>query len=173
MALEHERTFLAKSLPADLKRSPSKEIIDIFMPTDARHPNLRIRKNGEKYEVTKKYPVKEGDATVQHEFTTPIIKEEFEEFSSSLAGKRSSKTRYYYKHGGKIFEFTVYHDALAGLVTIDVEFEDVGSMEAFVMPEFCLADVSQEEFLAGGLLAGKSYKYIEGQLARHGYNKFE
>ena len=39
------------------------------------------------------------------------------------------------------------------------------------MPDFCLADVTQEVFIAGGMLCGKCYKDIEDDLARIGYKK--
>ncbi|MBR9692784.1 hypothetical protein GOV07_02515, partial [Candidatus Woesearchaeota archaeon] len=86
--IEHERTFLAKELPAGLEKCEHKEIADIFLPTDSKHPVLRIRKKGDKYEITKKYPVDEGDKSIQHEFTTPLTKEEYDELAAGVKGKR-------------------------------------------------------------------------------------
>jgi len=43
----------------------------------------------------------------------------------------------------------VFEGALAGLVLIDVEFTDEATKEAFVAPSFCLANVTQESFVAG------------------------
>lgn len=60
--LEIERTFLAKYLPEDLKNYPSNEIIDYYIPQDAAHAKLRIRKSGDKYTITKKVQLKEADA---------------------------------------------------------------------------------------------------------------
>ena len=39
------------------------------------------------------------------------------------------------------------------------------------MPDFCLADVTQEEFVAGGALCGKKYPDIEQKLAAFGYSR--
>lgn len=39
------------------------------------------------------------------------------------------------------------------------------------MPEFCLADVTQDAFIAGGMLAGKSFKDIEKDLGKFNYQK--
>ena len=39
------------------------------------------------------------------------------------------------------------------------------------MPNFCLAEVTHEEFLAGGMLCGKSYADIRESLKRLGYTK--
>ena len=62
---------------------------------------------------------------------------------------------------------------------IDAEYEHghagytgtIAEKDSFVMPEFCLVDVTQEKFGAGGMLAGKSYEDIEQHLKRFGYVK--
>jgi len=54
-------------------------------------------------------------------------------------------------------EIDVFKDDLDGLILMDVEFDDSLLMNAFEMPNFCVADVSQEDFFAGGLLCGKTY----------------
>lgn len=38
-------------------------------------------------------------------------------------------------------------------------------------PSIALADVAQEEFAAGGVLAGKSYDDLESELSRFSYQK--
>ena len=40
-----------------------------------------------------------------------------------------------------------------------------------MIPNFCLAEVTQEEFTAGGMLCGKSYEEIEPRLRGFGYSK--
>ncbi len=39
------------------------------------------------------------------------------------------------------------------------------------MPDFCLVEVTQEDFVAGGMLCGKSYEDIKADLDRYGYTK--
>ena len=56
-AIEIEKTYLLKYIPVDIKLLPYKEILDIYIPSNEKHPHLRIRKNGDKYEITKKYPI--------------------------------------------------------------------------------------------------------------------
>jgi CYTH domain-containing protein len=68
-------------------------------------------------------------------------------------------------------EIDVFQGNLKGLILVDVEFDNEKDREEFVMPDFCLADVTQETFLAGGMLCGKSYKDIENDLNRFNYNK--
>jgi len=166
--IELEKTYLAKSLP---KLEKGKDMIDIYIPTETRHPVLRIRKNGEKFEMTKKYPVVEGDSSKQYEFTIPLTKEEFEELSNSLKGKRIHKIRYNYENDGRVAEVDVFQDNLKGLVVVDFEFENESDKDKFQMPDFCLADVTQEEFLAGGMLCGKSYEDIQDKLKRYNYKR--
>lgn len=168
--IELERTYLAKSLPEGLKNARSMEIIDIYIPKGERHSALRIRKLGEKFEITKKYPVAEGDSSELHEHTIQLDAEEFAAFSG-IDGRRIRKLRYYYNCNGRTAEIDVFKDALEGLVLVDFEFESAEEKQKFRMPEFCLAEVTQEEFIAGGMLCGKNYGGIEKELAKFNYKK--
>ncbi len=169
--IELERTFLAKNLLLGLEKCHYKEIIDIYLPTNVPHPKLRIRKNGDKHEITKKIPADGGDLSRMHEETTTITKEEFDELNSSLTGKRTHKLRYYYPYKDLIAEVDVFQDALKGLVVIDFEFKSEEEKNSFQMPDFCLAEVTSEEFIAGGMLCGKKYEEIEEELNKWNYTK--
>ncbi|EQD39375.1 hypothetical protein B1A_16882, partial [mine drainage metagenome] len=145
------------------------DIIDIYVPSKAEHPNLRIRKNGDKIEITKKEPVEDKDSSKQLEQTIPLNALEYEELSQ-VKGKRVAKRRYYYNYDSREAQVDVFQEALEGLVLVDFEFNKEADMNAFTaMPEFCLVDVTQEKAFAGGMLAGKSYKDIEGKLKEYGY----
>jgi CYTH domain-containing protein len=170
MAIELERTFLAKYIPENLEQCKRKEILDIYIPTESRHPKLRIRKNGNRFEITKKEPL-ENDPSEMKEETTTLTKEEFDELNNKLVGKRVRKIRYYYPHNGLTAEFDVFQDALSGLIVVDFEFNSVEEKNAFQMPEFCLVDITQEEFIAGGMVCGKSYSDIEDNLIVLDYKK--
>jgi CYTH domain-containing protein len=167
--IEYEKTYLLKFIPDNLIKSPHKEIIDIYIPKNAAHPKLRIRKNGNNYEICKKYPVIAGDASQQHEFTIPISEDEFKELNSNLTGKRAKKYRYYYKYKDKIAEIDVFKDDLTGLILVDFEFVNKQEKDNFIPPEFCLADVTQETIVAGGMIVGKKYTQIESILAKYNY----
>tara|TARA_Y100000310_G_C20518498_1_gene732431 strand:- start:550 stop:1062 length:513 start_codon:yes stop_codon:yes gene_type:complete len=166
--IELEKTFLAKNLPPNLKDCKSKEIIDVYIPKTSRHPTLRIRKNGDKYEATKKEPIQEGDASKQEEQTILLTEEEFNEFKN-LDGKVAHKIRYYYPYKNKIAEIDVFQGPLKGLILVDFEFESEEEKEAFQTPDFCSNDITQEEFIAGGMICGKSYEDIEENLKRFNY----
>jgi len=59
--IELEKTYLAKEIPKGLKDCKHKEIIDIYIPKSTEHPHIRIRKNGDRFEMTKKEPVEVKD----------------------------------------------------------------------------------------------------------------
>jgi len=171
MEIELERTFLLKKIPVDLKTLEFREIFDIYIPKSAPHPILRIRKKGDKFEITKKHPVKTGDYSRYSEETIPLLEEEFLELAE-LPGKRVRKIRHNYPVGANIAEIDVFQDELKGLILIDFEFKTMEEKNDFIMPEFCLAEVTPDKTFTGGLLAGKKYSDIEAQLSKYGYNKF-
>jgi len=167
--IELEKTYLAKSLPAGLEKCKHKEIIDVYIPKAHPHPKIRIRKNGDKYEITKKEPVAD-DPSHQNEQTIILTEFEFNELSK-FDGKKVHKIRYYYDYKGSTAEIDVFQGALKGLVLVDFEFETVEDKAKFKMPEFCLAEVTSEQFVAGGMVCGKSYSDIEKDLKRFNYSK--
>lgn len=168
--IELERTFLAKKIPAGLAECASKKIVDIYLPESKIHPVLRLRQNGAKYELTKKTPVVGTDASRQREQTILLDEPEFKQLSQ-LAGKRVAKTRYFYKVDQNLAEIDVFDESLRGLVLIDFEFETIADKNFFVPPDFCLADVTPEKFIAGGKLCGKVYADIAPALQKFGYRK--
>lgn len=168
--IELEKTYLARFLPVGLKKSPSKEIIDIYIPKKAEHPVLRLRKRGDKYEITKKQPVQGTDSSEQYEHTIILTKDEFTALEK-VSGKKVRKIRYYYNHNGVQAEVDVFQDGLRGLVLVDFEFKEVADKNNFAMPDFCLVDVTQDKYFAGGMLCGKKYSDIKSHLSDLRYKK--
>jgi CYTH domain-containing protein len=168
--LELEKTFLARHIPAGVIDSPSREIIDNYIPGTSTHPVVRIRKNGNQYEITKKQPIDAADASRQIEQTISLTADEWHELNS-LNGKQIRKIRYQFPWKDLIAEFDVFQDELSGLVLVDLEFTNDAQKESCGIPDFCLAEVTQEKFIAGGKLSGKSYSDIEPQLAIFNYSK--
>ena len=168
--IELEKTYLAKSIPGDISILKSKEVHDVYFPASEEHPNLRLRKSGDTYEMTKKTPVVEGDSSKQKEETIGLTVKEFESLSK-VEGKSVRKIRYYFDYDGHTAEIDVFQDALEGLVLIDFEFDNEEIKNAFEMPVFCLADVTQELFIAGGMICGKSYEDIEENLEKFNYKR--
>lgn len=165
--LELEKTYLLKKLPDRLKNCKFTEIIDIYIPASVVHPNMRIRKKGEKIELTKKVPIN-NDASKQTEHTIPLSEKEFEALLT-VPGKKVRKLRYYFPVNKLIAEIDVFQDALSGLVLADFEFTNPEEQAKFEAPDFCLIEITQEEFIAGGYLAGKTYMDIECDLNRFNF----
>lgn len=167
---ELELTYLMREMPNGVLSSPSKKLLDIYIPEKAEHPVLRIRKAGDKCEITKKEPIKDGDASHQLETTIPLTDNEFKDLNN-LVGKRVEKTRYYYKEGNISYEIDVFGGDLTGLVLVDIEFSSIEEKAAFQKPSWCLVEVTQESFLAGGMICGKKYDDIVDRLDQFGYQK--
>lgn len=165
--MEIERKYLLKYFPPEIKNSAHKEVLDIYFPKNHPHPPLRLRKNGDVYEITKK-TVLSGDKTVRKEETISLSKDEFDVLSK-IEGKISHKIRYYYAYNGVVFEIDVFLGDLQGLVLVDAEFKSEQELSKLIMPEFCLADVTKEVFSAGGMLCGRSYDNIQKDLERYDY----
>jgi len=167
--LEIEKAFLAKYIPKGLKDCDSKEIIDQYLKWDERHSPIRIRKNGDKFEITKKSRINDDSAQLLEE-NIELTEKEFNEISK-LATDDVHKIRYYYKYQGKTFEIDVLQGALKGLVIVELEFDSVEEKDSFEMPDFCLVDLPKDGFFAGGDLCGKSYEDFEEILKDYNYKK--
>ncbi len=168
--IELEKTYLAKYLPEGLKDCPSKEIKDIYVPETEAHPSLRIRKRGDKYEITKKVPVLGNDSSEQYEHTIILTNEEFSALEQ-VKGKVVRKIRHYYNYNGAQAEVDIFQDDLAGLVLVDFEFKKAEDKNNFEMPDFCLVDVTQDKHFAGGMICGKEYTDLVPHLDELGYRK--
>lgn len=167
--IEIERTFLAKYLPDGIHKHDHIEIHDKYIPAGQTHPVLRLRRKGNSYELTKKQPITEGDASIQTEHTIKLTKDEYDALYK-VNGKELRKIRYYFQtDNGAKYEIDVYKDALEGLVVIDIEFNNKTEMEKLTGSDMLLADVTQEEWIAAGMLAGKTYNDIKSELEKFGY----
>ena len=169
MQEEFELTYLVKYLPEDFSSAhESKEILDIYLPLHSEHALLRLRKRGDVCEITKKVPAHGTDSSHQIEHTIPLSEDEFNALAT-VEGKRVHKIRHYYNKDDLVYEIDVFQDALKGLVLVDVEFSSNEAKSKFIAPSWFLSDVTQEKFVAGGVLCGKSYADIEKGLERFGY----
>lgn len=169
--LELELTYLAREIPSGVQGSEPTRLVDIYIPADPDiHSRLRLRQKDDSYEATKKIPLSEDDVSSQIEYTIPLEQLEFDALST-VSDKRVVKDRYNITIDGVAAEVDVFRGILEGLVVIDFEFDSELAKESFTPPTECLADVTQEDFIAGGNLAGKSYSDIEHELERFGYIK--
>ncbi len=168
--LEIERTYLAKYLPAELKKLKFDVMEDIYIPKKAKHSRLRIRRIGDNFFINKKTPLKNKDSSVHKEEIIKITEDEFNSLRLSDSNV-IKKIRYYYPFNEIVSEIDVFLGKLKGLVLVDFEFSSYKEMSKFKIPDFCLADVTNEEFIAGGVLCRSSFKSLEPNLLRFKYKK--
>lgn len=160
---EFELTYLLKNIPKDLFDSKSERIIDRYIPTESRHPVIRLRKSGEKMELTKKEPIKEGDSSHQLEQTIILTQAEYNALEK-IPAKVVDKTRYYYSFKKNQIEIDIFEGDLKGLILADVEFSSHEEKNNFFAPDFFLFEVTQAEIVAGGYLAGKKFEDIKNEI---------
>ncbi len=165
--LEIEVTYLAKYLPKNLEECERTNIHDKYIKTTSPH-KLRLRKKDDKFELTKKSQQYPEDASVQIEETIKLNEDEFNVLMQ-LPGIELHKIRYFYNYNGLNMELDMFQDALEGLVSIDCEFPTEREKNTFVMPDFCLVDVTQEKFIAQ--VQGKTYADLEPILSKYSYKK--
>jgi len=168
--IEIEKTYLAKFLPTGLKKCESKKMLDIYIPKQSKHAKLRIRQSGSSHVITKKSPISENNASTQLEETIKIAPDEFKAFLK-MSSNKISKVRYYFPYKNQIAEIDVFLGKHKGLVLIDFEFKNHKDLHNFIMPDFCLADVTEEELIAGGVLSHRSLSSIMPVLKKYNYKK--
>ncbi len=167
--IERERTYLAKYLPDNLFEFEFKDLIDIYIPEESDHAHLRARKNGDKYQITKK-TILNNDVSTMMESTISLTKDEFEAFLN-ISNKKIFKRRYFYKFNEVLFEIDIFKDKLSGLVLIDIEFDNEHGLKQFSVPDFCLIEVKESGIFAGGILCSKSYEDLKDCLSKLNYEK--
>ena len=134
-------------------------------PADDLLTKLRLRQKGTQYELTKKVNIDPQDLSLQDEYTIPLTKQEFERLRT-VNGREVVKDRYEVPFGKYTLEVDVFRGDLEGLIIIEVEFKNQAERDAFVVPEYFGADVTQENVVAGAYLAGKRYGDLAADLAR-------
>lgn len=141
METELELTYLVKSIPKEVTGVSPSHLLDIYIPDTPGHAHLRLRRQDDRCEITKKTPIKDGDASAQVEQTISLSKDGFEALAIA-SQKRVAKDRYKMQIDGSKAELDVFTGKLAGLVLIDFEFDSLDAKASFTPPDFILADVT-------------------------------
>lgn len=157
--IEIEKTFLVKQLPQNLSSYQSFKIKQGYLSST--HPVLRIRQKGDKYEITKKIPLKPNDFAAVEEINIPLTKDEFNKLWS-LTERSLQKTRYLIPLLNNLTaELDIFENDLTGLYWIEVEFASIEEMNSFQKPDWFGKDITQEDFAANSFLAGKTFAEIK------------
>jgi adenylate cyclase len=148
MAREIERKFLLPSLPADRLQGGGQRIEQGYVAIDA-VAEVRVRRRGRQATLT----VKSAPARTRVEVEIEIDEARFGSLWELSAGRRVVKTRYLVEHDGATIEIDEYHDALAGLVTAEVEFGSEPASDAFDPPPWLGREITGDRRYANQTLA--------------------
>lgn len=151
--IEIERKFLVKNIPESLGQGVT--IAQGYLHIGDDGSEIRIRRMGEKYFMTKKSG---GDLQRQEE-ESEIGEKEFYAAWLKTEGKRVEKTRYEIPFEGQTIELDLFAGSLAGLMTAEVEFASIEASQSFTPPEFLGNDITNDK------------RYKNQQLALHGIPK--
>jgi CYTH domain-containing protein len=160
--VELEKTYLCSEIPEKYISGSPIRMVDIYLPESVAHPTLRLRQKGNHYEITKKTPI-DNDPSRQKEDTIKLTKDEFE-ILAKASSRKIEKYRFpiiFEGHDGELDVFTGEH---IGLLLVDFEFNDTESQDKFSTPNFCSADVTWENVIAGGILSGVNSEELFAQL---------
>ena len=127
---EIERKFLLEELPDGLPISSEDEIAQGYLAIG--DDQVRLRKRGDRHLIT----VKRGHGMVRHEVEVPVAQESFEQLWPLTEGRRLEKTRLTTSVGEHTAEIDLYQGPLAGLKTVEVEFDDQADAETFSPPSW-------------------------------------
>ena len=140
----------AKEILANNQGVEGVYMIDFYIPNNRNHMDLRLRKKGNEYCITRKTPVEEG---VMSETTIEINEREFEELSKGLVNS-VCKTRYKVDYLGYKAELDEYDERHKGLIVLEIEFPDKQSYDEFTIEQQeGLEDITGVEEYAAGKLA--------------------
>lgn len=158
--IEIEKRFLVKELPKNLTKHKCKIVRDKIIEDKSGFPHIRVRQNGNEFEINKKYQINNNDVSQMIEESIALTKAEYD--SLILApGLMIGKTRYYYPIEDNIIEINVYEGTLTGLVIAEIEFQSEEKMNRFIKPEFLGAEVTQMKEFATGSLIHKKFEDLK------------
>lgn len=157
--LEIEKTFLIKTIPINLSSYSSLQIKQGYISSSP--SPLRIRQKDNKFELTKKIPLREGDYSAYKEINIPLTEIEFNKLLP-LVERSLEKTRYIIPlENNLIAELDIFKGDLEGVSFVEVEFISEEQMASFQKPDWFGTDITQEEFSANSFLAGKNFSEVE------------
>ena len=154
---EFERRFLVS--PSSGWREVVEPYSKTFEDTYIRRTHLRLRvlsdsSTGQEFiKLTKK--LESASPYVQMTGSIPLSPLEYD-FLSGLQGDRIRKVRHYHIHRGYVFSIDEFQDELAGLVMCEVEAGGVEELMQIEMPEYAVAEVTEDPFFTGGHLCRTS-----------------
>lgn len=134
--MEIERKYLVSRLPCNLASYPHRTIEQGYLSTE---PVIRIRKDGETYELT----YKSKGFMIREEYTLPLTPSSYEHLKTKIDGYLITKERYNIPYGNQLtIELDYFLGDFSPLILAEVEFPDEASANAFVPPDWFGKDVT-------------------------------
>lgn len=169
--LEIEKRFLVpaeklEAIKAHIVPGSGVQMNDVYVPNGDAHKDLRLRHKGNRYVITRKRPIKDGDTTTMLETTIELSDYEFEALSSGITSS-VEKTRYQvdiFEWRGELDIFSGRHE---GLVVLEFEFQNDADLADFEKnADLGLQDITNIEWLAGGRLAEIDAEELRRKLSK-------
>ena len=148
--VEIERKFLLPGVPPGIDEHPSQRIEQGYLAVADDGVEVRIRRRGDATTLT----VKSGPAHVRVEEELAIDGRRFDALWPLTEGRRLAKVRHLVPiEPDLVLELDVYEEALAGLVTGEIEFPSEAASRAFDAPAWLGAEVTGDKRFANQALA--------------------
>lgn len=158
--IEKELTFLLRTLPSDIDSWEHEFLADTYIPESSDNPQIRLRQRGDKYYITKKYPLNPNDLSTMVEETIHLSKQEYSYLCTMVKGKRLAKTRYFKKVNDCTIEIDQYLENLNPLLVLDIEWKSTPPNRTLINKFDISREITQTANLAAGQIAGKKYAEI-------------
>ena len=139
--MEIERKFLPATPPDGLERYPSERLEQGYLAIDGDRAEVRLRRAGGRARLT----IKGSGTRTRIEEELRLDDGQFESLWPLTEGRRIEKRRYRIPLAAQLTaELDVYEGALAGLLTVEVEFASEHESSQFVAPPWFGAEVTDD-----------------------------
>jgi CYTH domain-containing protein len=137
--LEVERKFLVRTVPAGLTSIRVEDVVQGYV-TVTPEAEVRLRRKGDRCFLT----VKGGGDLVRAEREISLAAAQLEELWPAVGERIVEKQRLVVEHEGALLEIDRYRGRLAGLITVEVEFDSVESARAWTPPSWFGPEVTRD-----------------------------
>jgi len=146
--MEIERKFLVGPSAPDLSRHPSTFLRQGYLSVGP-GGEVRIRNADGHCSLT----VKSNGGLAREEHEVAITREQFDALWPATHTRRVEKRRFTLRSGAHTFHVDLYAGRLAGLMTVEVEFDTIGEALAFDRPDWFGREVTKDECYRNSTLA--------------------
>ena len=152
--MEIERKFLLHSLPDGIDQYEHADIEQAYISVE---PTIRLRKRNNEYYLT----VKQGGFLAREEVEFSITKTQFDHLWEKIETNIIRKTRVLIPlQDGLIAEADIYQGVLQGLMTVEVEFDNIDQANCFNPPSWFGPDVTDDPNYSNSSLAINGMRLI-------------